>query len=477
MVTRRGRPRKIRLRRGYALCVGLVTCCLAHTSLARAVPLRYIAIGGGATPESTEVSLEQNLSLAQQVLTGPGALYFAGGSGSRSVRVLETNLADPLLVQLGDLFSPRAGRHSRYRVSELVAQPASLEQVEGALVAALQVGAEPLLLFVSAHGQQGDEPRANSFALWGGQSLSAARLAELHDAHPRPMRVVAASCFSGGFAELAFRQADAKLGVSVAPRCGLFAGTWDRETSGCDPDPDRRNQEGYSLHVLQALHGRDRDGHPLPMTTLDTDRDGRVSLLEAHARASIAGQSIDVPTTTSERYLRNAQRASAPFDRASFPEYAAIIDALGARLGLPNQRAAEARAQQLQQQLSDVADQLSELDQEVQTGYAALSGRLLGRWPELDDPYHPTFAATLANGRAQIADALAHWPEATRYYEAEGRVAALEQTQQRLELADAQVARLRRAYETVGLASALRRRGGARWSEYMRLLRCERYVP
>jgi hypothetical protein len=117
----------------------------------------------------------------------------------------------------------------------------------------------------------------------------------------RPVRVVLTSCFSGGFAELAFAGADAGKRELAAGRCGLFAATAEREASGCDPNPDRAAQEGYGLHFLQALQGRDRAG---AVAAIDLDGDGKVSLLEAHARARIASAGIDVPTSTSERWLR-----------------------------------------------------------------------------------------------------------------------------------------------------------------------------
>src|SRR4051812_10377583 len=47
-------------------------------------PLRYLLIGGGATPESTEVSLEQDITLVQRTLSGPGRVLFAGGKDSLS---------------------------------------------------------------------------------------------------------------------------------------------------------------------------------------------------------------------------------------------------------------------------------------------------------------------------------------------------------------------------------------------------------
>src|SRR4029077_2773259 len=101
-------------------------------------------------------------------------------------------------------------------------------------------------------------------------------------------------------------------GPAGSVRCGLFASTWDREASGCDPDPDRREQESYPLHFLHALRAEDRDGHPLNRDDLDLDHDGTISLLEAHTRARIMDASIDVPTTTSERWLRGVAPASGP---------------------------------------------------------------------------------------------------------------------------------------------------------------------
>jgi hypothetical protein len=441
---------------------------------------RYLAIGGGATPESTEVSLEQNLELAQHVLSGPGSLLFAGGQGSISVRTLSAPpAADPLLVRLGDLFNPRQGRHSEYRATTLEAEDASLDSVEAALLVALGRGAKetrPLLLFISAHGQQGDEPRDNSVVLWGGQSWSVARLAALHEQRPRPLLVVAASCYSGGFAELAFQGADAQLGPARAPRCGLFAGTWDRETSGCDPDPDRRSQEGYSLHVLQALRGRDRDGNALPLAALDLDGDKQVSLLEAHTRASVAAISIDVPTTTSERYLRQVQEKPVPPDYSFVPEQARVIEALGARLGLRSEAQVNERWSKLDRQLSQLAARVDRAEDDVQVAYAALSGKLLARWPVLDDAYHPDFAATLERDHEPIARTLTTSAEARRYQHAQRALERVDLDYQRAEVDEAVLTRLKRAHETAGLATALRARGGASFAYYQKLLTCERSV-
>jgi hypothetical protein len=417
------------------------------------------------------------MRLLEEVLPGPGRLLFAGGRDSSSVRVLDDRpAADPLLVRLGDLFQPRAGRHSRYRPSELVAGEASLATVESALVEALAKGDGPLIVYFATHGEQGEQPRNNSIVLWGDDVLDVERLAQLHDVHPRPLHVISAACFSGGFGELAFAEADVARGPARATRCGLFAGTWDRETSGCDPDPDRSKQEGYSMHFLQALRGRDRDGAQLPAAHVDFDGDGRISLLEAHTRAAIAARSIDVPTTTSQRYLRAVQPTGGAHDGVLLPEEQAVAVQLGAALGVADEHDASTRYQALQAKLDEVDERLEEADHAVEQHHRQLAARLLGRWPVLDDAYHPEFAATLQRDRSAITGALDTWPQALGYAAAARDRDPLELQFQAQQVQEAMLLRLLRSYETERLARALRARGGPEWRHYRALLACERWV-
>ena len=91
-------------------------------------PLRFVAVGGGATPESTEISLEQDIELVAGTLPSPGAVLFAGGSGSLSVREEDPKPhGDGVLLALGQLFHPRVGRQSRYEAVRLDAARASMD--------------------------------------------------------------------------------------------------------------------------------------------------------------------------------------------------------------------------------------------------------------------------------------------------------------------------------------------------------------
>lgn len=442
-------------------------------------PLRYLAIGGGALPENTEVSLEQDLALVEAVLPGPGRLLFGGGAGTRSVRVADTSAtrADDLRLRLGELFAPRPGRRSRYRETVLAhAGAASLTQVQAELGRALSyVDAGPLLLFIATHGEQRETPAKNRVVLWGDEGLTARDLSALHDGHPRPLRVVVTSCFSGGFGELAFRGADTANGATTAPRCGLFAGTWDRQTSGCDPNPDRREQESYGLHMLNALRGRGRAGQPLPLAELDYDGDGQVGLLDAHTRARIAAQTIDVPTTTSEHFLRQVQHAHGHVTSGVGPaEDAAVLAQLGAALGVVDAQAAQAELEAVRARLDALDEDIAAAEAEADGAYATLSTAILGRYPELDDPYHPHFETSLAGDRDALTRLLDDGPGAAQLHAADATLARLDDMTWHLQIEEARLMRYLRADETLKLVSALQTRGGEDWETYQRLLSCER---
>ena len=443
------------------------------------VPAAYLAVGGGSLPSSTEVSLEQDLVLAQEVLGADGVVLFAGGSGSRSVRELATTPLDShgeLLVELGMVFMPRQGRDSRYRASRLLARAATHKALLSRLRAEFaQSTTQPLLLYIAAHGEQGETASDNAVVLWGGGSFSVRELAQLHDDSARPLRMVITSCFSGGFAESVFRGADPAQGIAVAPRCGLFAGTWDRETSGCDPNPDRREQEGYGIHMLQALRGRDRDGHPVALAKLDVNGDKRVSFLEAHAWAKMSSTSIDVPTTTSERYLREVQKVEAPAgDLDLLPEDAAVLEALGSRLDLKDRRDAEQRLEATSTQSQALEAEVEEAERAADDAYYALASVLLARWPVLDDPYHPDFGDMLSNNEAAISHELRESPQASAFRAASERLQELDERYGELRVKQAMLLRYGRASETLRLARALRLRGGEEYDHYRALLACER---
>jgi hypothetical protein len=448
------------------------------TATETAGPYRWLAIGGGPAPENTEVSLEQDIDLVRKTLPGKGAVLFAGGSNSLSVRELDPDAkGDALLVALGDLFHPRSGRRSHYRRPVILAERATLENVEERLDGALSSGTGPLLVYVAAHGDQGEHPRDNLVALWGNRTLTVAHLTEIAERHSRPLRLVMTSCFSGGFAEVSFEHADEGSGPSKVLRCGVFAGPWDRQTSGCDANPDRRAQESYGLHFVHALGKTDRSGAPLTAAQSDFDGDGVVGLLDAHTRARISAVSLDVPTTTSERFLRKSEHGSAAIDPRLLPEDAAVVSQLGAALALTSEAAVTARWNELDETLAGLEKTMDDHDDALAAADAALGARLLEQWPVIDDPYHPAFGPTLAQNRKAITDVLEASKEADARNRAQSADDETENRHAELEVQEARVLRLKRAYETLHKVAALAHRGGRDYDRYRALLSCERAAP
>ncbi len=428
-------------------------------------PLSFVVVGGGGSPLGTQVSLEQDVALATSVLGGAGAVFFAGGPGTLSVHFLEPRPVT-LRERVGDLLRPEPSRAASFRAPEPPGTfyPARRDLVLATLEHAVR-DPGPTLLYVTGHGEQGAEASDNRWVVWEDDWITPAELGEALAPRVAPVRLVMTTCFSGGFAELALD------GVGGGPPvCGLFAAPWDLEASGCDPDPNRGVQEGYGLHFWTALTGRDRQGAADP--TIDIDGDGAVNLLEAHTHVRVAAASFDVPTTTSERWLREHAPEDGAGSEVSLPEEAFVIAALEEELSVTSPAEAEA-------QLAVLSERLEEDDRALQEQLAAVEGegarlraRLLERYPSLADPYRSDFEATLEAHGGDIEGLLDRGEGGLAELEAiyeEGFARSSETVVQH-----ALVERLLRAYETVALAERLKAIGGPAWAWFLELRACER---
>jgi len=446
-----------------------------------------IVVGGGPSPDSNQVSLEEDVRLAGETFGSEhSVLLFAGGPGTRSVQVADLgDRGDPLLLELGELLVPRAGRDARYRATTLTLHGAgTLAQLKSIVDLAMAQEGAPLDVYVAGHGESGPSPSETRTLFWGGEGLDAVGLAGWLDAREpaRPLRFVVTSCFSGGLGEIAFEAADRTRGASAQDRCGLFATSWDEEASGCDPDPVRAHHDGFGVHFLSALRGRDRDGNDR-RAEIDLDHDGAVSPSEALTHARVASRSIDVPTTTSEIYLRAVAPAEEPgvggepqravAEPLALAEQDAVVTALLSAMELTDreelvQRLDETRARKGEHDAA-MEEVLATLDER----YFALSAEMLSRWPVLDDPFHPDFASTLATERASIEHYLETSPTVRSYVEADDEVSAMGSTDLALRLELSLLRRLDDAFETRALASRLEARGGPEWERFLAFRRCE----
>jgi hypothetical protein len=447
---------------------------------------RVILAGGGSLPSLNQVSLAQDLALARASFTGPARVLFASGSAALAQVDAARSEGDPFLASLAELLDARSGRDARYVPAPVRAHEASTAAaVLSAVRDTLDRSPDPLLLYVAAHGAGGESPRDAVVNLWEDSEITVPELSEALDRDPRPsrpVRVVLTACFSGGFAELAFQQADPRRGPARTARCGLFAAPWDRESSGCDPNPDRRAQDGFGLHFLNAIRGQNREGAALPLAALDYDRDGRVSLLDAHTRARIAGRSIDVPTTTSERWLREVEPAPVTRDATRtdplVQEEDAVIAALSEALAVgPDLAGARAALARVDAERAPLLARLDAIDARDDTLRRALAASVLAEFPALDDPWHPDWSAQLAAARSALAPRLATDPRAVERASLAVERASLSDQLEPLDVRAALALRLWRAHENRALAQRVRARGGVALAHFTRLRSCERSEP
>jgi hypothetical protein len=444
-----------------------------------------IIVGGGPAPDANEVQIEETIALASEVFGANTLVLFAGGPDTRSVQVRDDELEDPghdelgvLRRTLGDLFTPRNGRDAHYRATTLpeVHGPATLRVLSDHLAAAIATPTDTALtLVLVGHGASGDTPLDTSFLLWTGEALDALTLSDLLAPAARPVRVIVTSCYAGGLAELAFEGADPSEGPAATDRCGVFATAWDREASGCDPDPARGARDGYAHHLLRALEGNDAEGHASP--SIDLNDDDVITLLEAHASARITSRSIDVPTSTSSRLLRAIAPSEGPSVPVSLPDEEAVIEALTAALGDDGVPAMEARIVEVEASQAEAVASLETLSEGADATWVALTSALLSRWPVLDDPFHPDFEATLRDESDSIERFLDTASGSAELELSNQRIDALAARIESLELELALLHRWEEARETIELARRLRSAAGPEWTRYERMRACEDGTP
>lgn len=433
--------------------------------------------GGGGTPDQNQVSIEDDLLGAQRAIPGQAKTLYAGGPGSPSVQVLSEHEPDELLTKLGAIFLP-AVRQTDYREPRIVSDgPATRQAILEGLTDLVRPTEGVATFYFAGHGDMGATPRENIVSTWGNDVISVDDLVSTLNAHQaRPIRMAMTSCFSGGFSDIIFSEplpetTDTAFKVRT-DRCGVFASTWDLEAGGCDPDPNRGKHEGFGVHFVAALKGQDRDGKTLDV---DLNKDGGVSLLEAFTQARIASGSIDVPTCTSERFLRAAlaQEELTGIEPLALPEEARVIEALSLRLNLRSFDEAEEAFAGVQLQLTGLQDRADAAAQAESAAFRRIVGDLMARWPALADPWHREFYPTLQRDRDAILKFLETSDTYKEYTDAVKKSEEIADEIAEIQVRSAPLERLVRAHENQYLAAQLKANQPANWKYFEALRACE----
>lgn len=487
-----------------AIAVGLLAAALVSSAVARDFVL---TLGGGYSPLGNQASIERNVNNFRELVTErlPQArhdiLFSDGNAPGRDVQYRAAPGSIPRSWRLlAQVFQQEKNWGMRYRSHAVpgVRGAATVENLSAWFkdVAQTATSGDRVLIYAAAHGGVSADkanPQDTTLYLWNSQRLSAKDFEGYLSALKPGVNVVLVmtQCHAGGFAGAAL---DAPSTNESSPsggglRCGFFSTSFDRPAAGCTPDVDGDDEHEYGSYFWAALRGRSREGQPMPL--VDYDGDGSTSLAEAHTFAVIHAASIDIPLRTSEAYLKRVAPFGAsslvgpfsihmPFGRlreTADAGQAAALDSLSAELQLGSvDRGREALdvARRAVESRDRCDAQLKETTPGYERACKAIRASIVGRWPELANPWSADVAATLADEGEAIADAI----EAHREYPA---LQALRT--QRTQLTDerwahdrryAKSQRLLRLLESAAIAGNLQTGGSTeQWQRYLQLVALE----
>ena len=279
----------------------------------------FLTMGGGGSPGNNQVSLEKNVQFFERMLGSlklsdrPYDLLFADGAGpGRDLQFDDpANEVPQINLWLGRLLGSSRDLRFQYR-SNTVGRDSNASTKAG-LERWLKAEGEKLkpedrlVFYFTGHGGRasGKEKHNTKLYLWNGESLKVNEMVQRLDRVPQqtPVVLVMVQCFSGGFANVIFKEGNPSKGLSDHARCGFFATIASRPAAGCTPSINEEDYQEYSSHFWAALYGETRTGKAIDRP--DYDKDGVVSFAEAHAYSLLTSDSIDISIKTSDAFLRH----------------------------------------------------------------------------------------------------------------------------------------------------------------------------
>ena len=449
--------------RGWAAAACLLAVSSAGNT-ASASPPGVIVFGGGWGPESNQVSLEAQVLALSDVLRGAQPFVLFGGpeprSGTRSVQVTETR-TDEIGALLGLVFDRATGIDVAYRKAQIRDKPAT----RAALLAAIgKSRGRPAIVFGVGHGTYPEDSDAR-LDLWG-PSTDALTRTDLRAALDRaarkaPTAFVLGQCYSGAFTALVYRDGQAGSPLAAPARCVLAAVPGDRESSGCTSDVRDPAARAYMALIAEAFARR---------ASSDADRDGVISIAEAHAYARVHDRTINVPVSSSETWLRDAlgdgAPAIAPFRISDLlararPSERVVLEGLRPDLAKGPASTAgdvERSSTKIAAQIEALSREVTELGNAVDAARQRLQAKLYARWPELSNPYHRRSRALLGVDAADVVRFLRRQPELQALRKASAAHGAKDEALEELERTSARLERWLRAAEIVAFEQAVRDR-------------------
>lgn len=437
------------MRRLTAAAVLLVSF-VAQPTLARDF---FLTIGGGYAPSGNQASLENNVLYVQRVIVGTNLarndIYFADGDNpSADLEVMDASKVPKANRLMAELFGSTRNLGLSYRNHRVpnvrgATNPGNVRKWFKDVGSTIK-GGDRLIIYVTAHGS-GSRDRQNThettIAMWNNSALKMTEFVGLLDQLPEEIEVVAVmvQCHAGGFARFIFNGGDPNAGLSPQRRIGFFATVHDRQAAGCTPEVDETTYVEYSTYFWAAVSGKDRTGKTIDPP--DYNKDGSVSMEEAHAYTVLTADTIDLPLKSSGEFLtkygRYGRRGSGQLtDDATYesvlavasPSQKAILEGLSAQLELKGSdrimQAYNATQQnnrgRFRRSRTTTRSPSADLKRKIQSS-------LRRQWPELANVMNPGSIDLLTTRSNEFIQAVEAHPDYKRYREFADQPVASEQ--------------------------------------------------
>jgi hypothetical protein len=455
-----------------------------------------LTIGGGYSPAGNQASLERNVLLFQRVVAGHSDgvdrhdIFFAdGGNAGKDLQVHDPSqvpLPNRLMAEFFGSTRDLGLTYRNHRVPDVrnASKPANVRAWFAEVGPQMKDG-DKLTIYVTAHGHRSrdrDREYNTSIAMWGNSTLQMTEFARLLDGLDPGVDVVMVmvQCYTGGFSHLMYRGGDPSNGLSLQKRVGFYATVHDRPAAGCTPSVDEASYVEYSTYFWAAIAGTDRSGKPIDAP--DYDKDGRVSLEEAHAYTILHANTIDVPVKTSGEYLSETSKFGdgtgdllqndEPYSlvlQYALPVQKVLLTKLSEKLKLDGEN-----------RLVD-AWQKTRVDRRRRRGPTQsssgvkneIAADLKKRWPGLANTMNPVSIELLTTRQQEFVDAVQNHPQYRKHkQESDQRQSRPDEQQTRV-----QFERFLRVADNVILAENLRRMNKPeRVKEYQQIIAAERDV-
>ena len=447
------------------------------------------------------------------------SLYFADGNDpGRDLQYFDPDFKVPLVNRgLAEIIGRKKGLNYQYRSNDLPNDgPSSLASLDGWISDRKKSANEAInLIYFTGHGGKGnkEKPRNTTAYLWNNVQLRVETLAKKLDGLPKnqPCLFVMVQCYSGGFADIMFKNGSPENGLSETIRGGFFATTHDRVAAGCTPDVRESDYREYSTQFWEALCGTSRSGKKVRQP--DYDGNGKTSMSEAHAYVVIHSDTIDLPVKTSEIWLRTiffpdfgekkqsdkkdpsgklsefADKILKHSDESKIsleelinmaePEEKAILRELSLSLDLNGTHAFP----ELTQKIADLKKEKEDVGKKKKDSYTKtnkvkdeIKVRIKKAYPELNNPYHPLVGKILRGSERQaFLDLLNQEKEWSTFQQNQRNAETLESQRFILDKKEVKAIRLKRAMENVLLYKQLQETGSLEEKrDYSRLVELER---